>query len=112
MTNATRKAFVEVLVDPTPALPLGCCLRYKAESAVRLVRHVRYEPDDGVEGVWAVCGVSAQGETASAQAVQVEDSGAGTSWLIWGGAAGLRLTRAGVAIAETHLLLALDQLVD
>ena len=105
-----HKPLIDVLVEPNPALPHGISLRYKAESAVRPATHVLYEPDDGPDGLWQVVGVDARGQDVPARAVQVEDSGAGTSWLIWGGAWGLRLRQDGMEVPETHLLLALDQL--
>ncbi len=105
------KTFVDILVDPHPALPDGVTLRYKAESPVRQVLRVCYEPDEGPDGVWEIVGVDADGSARVARAVQVEDSGAGTSWLIWGGTHGLRLRLGVQEVAETHLLLALDQIV-
>ncbi len=112
MAGPSLKPFVEILVEPHDALPDGCALRYKAESAVRQVARVRYEPDDGPDAVWQVAGQDAGGRMTTARAVQVEDSGAGTSWLIWGDAFGLRLRHGDTVVAETHLLLALDQIVD
>jgi hypothetical protein len=110
--HLSHKPVIDVLVEPHPALSDGVTLRYKAESAMRTVTQVQYEPDDGPEGVWQVVGVDARGQDVPAHAVQVEDSGAGTSWLIWGDARGLRLRLNGLEVPETHLLLALDQLAD
>ena len=112
MSQDSRKTFLSIVVEPHPALPDGLTLRYKAESPQRSVERVLYEPDDGPDGVWEIFGVDAAGRHTAAQAVQIEDSGAGTSWLIWGDTHGLRLAHDGLEVAETHLLLALDQIVD
>ena len=111
-TSGMTKPTIAIYVDPHPELPDGCSLHFKAESPQRPVSHVLFEPDQGPDGTWFVTGLDAAGHDVPAHAVQVEDSGAGTSWLLWGDARGLRLRLDGHEIAETHLLLALDQLID
>ena len=92
--------FIEVLVEDTPACP-GCAMRWKAETAPRMVRSLRYE-----EVPCEVTGMSQEGPV-PAQAVTVEDSGGGTATLVWGGDLGLRLrpVGGGAEIAEPYLLL-------
>ena len=110
---------ISVLVDPHAAIPDGVCLRYKAETSPRLVAAVSYAPDDGPDGWWDVGAAHADGTVDIASdsgdalgarvggvwGVEVEDSGAGTSVLIWGGEHGLRLRLGALEVAETHLLL-------
>lgn len=108
----TTKQMVQILVEPHAELPDGITLRYKAESPLRTVKRVHFEPDDGPQGVWLVEGLDERGQRHPAHAVQVEDSGAGTSWLIWGDAHGLRLRLGDQEVAETHLLLGLEELVE
>ena len=105
--------FIDIIVDSHPELPEGLCLRWKADGEPVPVRALLFEPDDGPDGVWTVVGVGPDGESA-AQAVTVNDSSAGISTLVWGGAHGLllRLTTDPTVLArEPYLLLAPDQIV-
>jgi hypothetical protein len=92
--------FIDVFVDPNPNAPEGCGLRFKATDAPRPVARVR------LEGRWCrVVGWSRAGECAAQQAV-VEDSGAGSAVLIFGGDFGIRLfPDGGEPFGESHLLL-------
>lgn len=104
MTSPT-KPMLSILVESHPALPDGICLRYKAETQPRPILAVHYAPEDGPEGWWDATAAHASGEVTSAWGAEVEDSGAGTSLLVWGGDHGLRLHLGGQNVAETHLLL-------
>ena len=87
------KSFVDVLVEPNPNWPEGSALRFKAEDAPRVVRRVRWYDDREVAFVCRVSGWSSAGggSPVEARGVTIEDSGAGTAVMIWGGDWGLRL---------------------
>ena len=106
--------FLDVLVDPHPALPDGCCMRWKLAGEPRPVTRVRWEPDDAPAGVFRVHGLSDREAVIPALAVLVEDSSAGTSLLVYGGAHGLRLVgeEDGAAVAELYLLVAPDEVLE
>jgi hypothetical protein len=99
--------YIDVTVEEHEAIPDGCELRFHAVGEPRPVTWVRYEPMVGPDGDYEV--TAADG---SAWAVPVDDSSAGTSLLIYGGARGLRLrdraTPGAAEIAEPYLLLAAD----
>lgn len=101
-------AFVDVEVLPQPALPEGLLLRFKtAPGAVpRPVVHVEDAPDDGPDETCRVEGRDAADAPCPAWAVAVEDSAAGTSLLVYGGARGLSLAPLSGAPARfaSHLL--------
>src|SRR5262245_17138331 len=104
--------YIDVVVEEQDELPEGCELRFHAVGETRPVKRVRYEPRTGPEGEYEV---SAAGG-APAMAAPVDDSGAGTSMLVWGDARGIRLRRvdgdaAEALIAEPYLLLADDAIV-
>lgn len=105
--------FLSIAVDPHPDLPGGCSQRFKAQGDTRPVHRVRYEPDEGPEGIWQVFACDPHGLHA-ANATVVDDSSAGLSVLIWGGTLGLRLRHAesGRVLAEPYLLLAPEELID
>ena len=105
--------YIDIYVDPHDAIPDGASLRYKAENEPCTVCRVRYESDDGDDGVWTVVSRSDDGLESAAHWVTVEDSGAGTSALVFGGDHGLRLRReeAGVEVAEAYLLLDPDDVL-
>jgi len=97
---------IEVYVEPSDHIPDGASLRYRAAGPARTVAAVRYESDDGDQGVWDV---DSPGSDAPVRAVQVHDSSSGVSWLVWGGSGGLRLRLrggAGVVVHEPFVLLA------
>jgi hypothetical protein len=104
--------FIEVLVDDNDACA-GCAVRYKAEDAPRPVKTVRWYGDDDRGIVCDVVGWSPQGPV-PALACTVEDSGAGTAILVWGGEHGLRLTPrdGGASFGESHLRLAPDDILE
>ena len=107
--------YVDVVVEEHDELPDGCELRFHAVGEPREVRRVRYEPLVGPEGEFAVMAVDGTGAEVPARVVPVDDSGAGTSLLVYGGARGLRLRRAGgagEAVAEPYLLLSDDSILD
>lgn len=63
---------------------------FSTSGPVREVKCV-YLDRPGTEAAWCdVAGVNEDRAFSPAQAVQVEDSGAGTAWLVFGGAWGLR----------------------
>lgn len=107
-------AFVTVHVEEHEALPDGCSQRFRATGEARVVHHVAYGPEDGDAGTWAVIGQRADGTTTPALARPVDDSSAGTSFLVVGGDHGLRLTSiaTGQVIAEASLLLAPVAILD
>ena|SRR5215471_10185900 len=108
--------YVDVVVEEHDEIPDGCELRFHAVGEVRPVRRLRYEPLIGPEGEFEVTSVNEAGAEGPAHAVPVDDSGAGTSLLVYGGARGLRLRRvapaAGPAVAEPYLLLADDAVIE
>jgi hypothetical protein len=118
-------AFITVIVEEHEDLPEGCCMRFKAVGSPRLVRRLRLElggprqdENDDSPHEWIVEACGEHGELGPAHGVIVEDSSAGSSTLIYGGARGLRLRPAegqrgggdggsdGNAIAEPYLLVA------
>jgi hypothetical protein len=107
--------YVDVVVEEHDELPDGCELRFHAVGEPRPVRRLRYEPLVGPDGEFDVTAVDATGAEGPALVVPVDDSGAGTSLLVYGGARGLRLRRADAhtepAVAEPYLLLADDAIV-
>ena len=73
-----------------------------------------YEPLEGAAGEFSVVAAGANGGDGPAHMAPVDDSGAGTSILIFGDARGLRLRRAdgtGAVVAEPYLLLAEEAVV-
>jgi hypothetical protein len=103
--------FVTVLVEEHESLPEGCCMRFKIVDEPRPVRLVRHEPEGSTAAsVFLVEAPRPDGAAETAWAATVEDSGAGTSVLVYGGSLGLRLRPrdGGEAIAEAYLLLAPD----
>jgi hypothetical protein len=56
----------------------------------KTVAHVRLSGPAVSPAWWSVTGVDEGGTFSPAQAVQIEDSGAGNAWLIFGGLWGLR----------------------
>jgi hypothetical protein len=114
MLNEIDSGFVEVYVEPHDEIPDGASMRYKAESKPERIHRVNYESDDGEEGVWAIQSPDLEGRDAGVYQVIVEDSGAGTSALIFGDEYGLRLKHedTGTVVAEAYLLLDPDDVVD
>jgi hypothetical protein len=107
--------YIDVVVEEHDAVPEGCELRFHAVGERRSVRRIRYEPLIGPEGEF--CVTAADGSPALG--APVDDSGAGTSMLIYGDARGLRLRRvaagapdAAEAVAEPYLLLSEDSILD
>lgn len=113
MLQEMDSGYVEVYVEPHDELPDGASLRYKAESAPERIYKVRYESDEGEEGVWDVISPDRNGRDVGVYQVLVEDSGAGTSALIFGDEYGLRLRNedTGEELAEPYLLLDPDDIV-
>lgn len=99
---------VDVEVDEHEALPDGCFQRFSALAPPRPVSRIR---DGGVER--RVEGRDADDRPCLAQTAPVDDSGAGTTSLVWGGAHGLRvLDDAGEVVeAAPYLLLAAEAIV-
>jgi hypothetical protein len=116
--------FITVIVDEHEELPEGCCMRFKAVGSPRVVRRLRLELDEPARhddedspDEWTVESCGEHGELGPAHGVTVEDSSAGLSTLIYGGARGLRLRpahggRGGSAIAEPYLLVAESAVVE
>jgi hypothetical protein len=115
VTPPSAARFITVLVEEHPALPEGCCMRFKLVDEPRPVRAVRYESEAApdVED-WLVESAGANGAAGEAWTATVEDSGAGTCMLVYGSDHGLRLRprRGGPTVAEPYLLLAPDALMD
>jgi hypothetical protein len=105
--------FITVIVDEHEDLPEGCCMRFKAIGRSRIVRRVRLDADAPIDE-WTVEACGTSGEPSPAYGVTVEDSSAGSSVLVYGGARGLRLrpVRGGQVVAEPYLLLAERSVVD
>ena len=103
---------VAVQVEEHEALPDGCSLRFKAQDDGAPIARVTWESDDGVAGTWSVEAEALDGSRAPATAYRVDDSSAGTSLLIVGGARGLRLTLGTTRVAEPYLLLPLPNKAD
>ena len=103
--------YIDVVVEEQEGIPDGCELRFHAVGEPRPVKRVLYEPMTGPEGEFEVTAAGGQ----PALAAPVDDSGAGTSILIYGDARGVRLRRVGVdasePIAEPYLLLSADAIV-
>jgi hypothetical protein len=104
--------FVTVLVEEHDEIPDGCCMRFKLVDEPRAVRLVRYE-GSGSPSVWHVESREADGATGVAWAVTVEDSGAGTCMLLFGGARGLRLRQVdgSETLVEPYVLLSQESFV-
>jgi hypothetical protein len=103
--------YIDVVVEEQDGIPDGCELRFHAVGESRPVKRVHYEPLTGPEGEYEV--TTAGG--GPALAAPVDDSGAGTSILIYGDARGIRMQRVGgdatEPIAEPYLLLADDAIL-
>src|SRR5437764_9021644 len=103
--------YIDVVVEEQDGIPDGCELRFHAVGDSRQVKRVHYEPLTGPEGEYEVTAAGG----GPALAAPVDDSGAGTSILIYGDARGLRLRQvggdAGEPIAEPYLLLADDAIL-
>ncbi|WP_394848378.1 hypothetical protein LZC95_13055 [Pendulispora brunnea] len=100
--------FIHVEVEEHEALPDGCSMRFHGTGQPFTVERVRYESEDGREGIWLVHAAHADGTRGAAMGSTVEDSSAGSSTLVYGGAHGLRLVHedGGDEVAEPYLLLA------
>lgn len=101
--------FIDVSVEEHDAIPEGCELRFHALDGGRPVRTIRWETTASGDDLWIVEAVDATGARGQATATVVDDSSAGTSLLVHGGARGLRLRPADDATApevpEPYLLL-------
>ncbi len=107
--------FVTVLVEEHEELPEGCCMRFKLVDEPRAVRAVRYESVDSPSpAIWRVESREGDGSSGVAWAALVEDSGAGTCMLLYGGARGLRLRSADgqETLAEPYLLVSRESVVE
>jgi hypothetical protein len=106
--------YIDVVVEEHDDLPEGCELRFHAVGEARVVERVLYQPLEGAEAEFLVVAAGADGSETPARLAPVDDSGAGTSMLIFGGPRGLRLRRVdgtGEAVAEPYLLLAEEAVV-
>lgn len=105
--------FIDVVVESHSDLPSGCSVRFKAHGPTHDVHRVRFEPDDGPDGIWTTWACDGDG-LGPAHAAVVDDSSAGLSTLVWGGTHGLRLRLEGGTeeVAEPYLLLAAGEIVD
>jgi hypothetical protein len=98
---------IQINVDEHDAIPDGCSMLFEIVGPERPVTQVQYDPDDAPAGRWEVLAAHPGGKLTAASAVPVSDSGAGTSFLVYGGEWGLRLRRVGgdEERAEPYLLL-------
>jgi hypothetical protein len=64
-------------------------------GAKRIVERIEIDSLDGKKTWYEVMGMDENGGFIPAQAVRVDDSGAGSAWLIYGGLWGLRLRAVG-----------------
>jgi hypothetical protein len=106
--------YIDVVVEEHDALPEGCELRFHAVGEAQAVERVLYQPIDGDVAEFTVAGADADDRPVPARRAPVDDSGAGTSILVFGGPRGLRLRRAdgsGDVVAEPYLLLAEEAIV-
>jgi hypothetical protein len=108
------KRIIEIFVESSDELQEDCVMRFQSIGASRPVARIRYEPDDGPPGTWKVFGKQLDGTQTPALAAEVDDSGEGTSTLIYGGDSGVRLVNeeSGRTIAEPYLLLTSDAIVE
>ena len=105
----SERRIINLFIDPNPNCPEGCSQRFQAIGNPRPVRSILYSPGGGetiecdVEGWSSALG----GSACAARAVPVEDSGAGTSTLLYGGDWGVRLVPrdGGAPFGEPYLLL-------
>lgn len=107
--------FVTVLVEEHEELPDGCCMRFKLVEEPRAVHAVRYESAEGPSAaIWRVESREGDGSSGVAWAALVEDSGAGTCMLLYGGARGLRLRSVDglEVLAEPYLLMSRESVVE
>ncbi|HEU4403501.1 MAG TPA: hypothetical protein VFT43_15495 [Candidatus Polarisedimenticolia bacterium] len=106
---------VDIFIDPNPNCPDGCGQRFLAVGDPRPVTRLRYWSGAEISIDCDVTGWSSAGggTPCEAQAVTVEDSGAGVSTLVYGGDWGLRLMpRDGSApFGEPYLLVDDDSLI-
>jgi hypothetical protein len=102
-------AIVDVEVEEHDALPDGCFQRFHALAAPRPVQRFR---DEG--RARRVEGRDGEDRATAAWTAPVDDSGAGTTWLVWGGARGVRVFDEAGAMLEAapYLLLAADAIVE
>lgn len=108
--------YVDIFIEANPNCPEECCQRFTTSTPPRAVRGVQYwiRVD---RSTWCdVTGWSSQGggSPCPARAVTVEDSGAGSATLVYGGDWGLRLTPrdGGKPFGEPYLLLADESMLD
>ena|SRR5688572_774685 len=83
-----------LLVEDNPNCPSEERV-FSEQSSIRGVARLHLEVNGRVGQWYDVTGVEEGGQFVPAKAVQVEDSGAGIAWLIFGGAWGLRLRLCG-----------------
>jgi hypothetical protein len=90
----SRRAAVNVFIEPNPNCPEGCGSRFETAGDARPVTAVRYFIGAEESILCDVVGWSSLGggTPCAAWAAPVEDSGAGVSTLVYGGDWGLRLT--------------------
>lgn len=86
-----NRGTLELIVDAHDAVPEGCSRRFKTRGAALTVTRIYWESDDGDEGPFDVVGLTADDTEIAAQRVDIEDSSAGISVLVYGGDHGLRL---------------------
>jgi len=97
-------------VQDNDALPEGASMRFKALNKPHAVTRIRYQSDDGDEGIWEVFSPNIDQSQSPAWTCLTDDSGAGQSALVYGAELGLRLRQiegdnVGVVVAEAWILL-------
>ena len=84
---------VVVDVEPCANTSEETQLRFLASATPIAVRRIRWDAGDGVFATWDVAGVEADGSIVDALVCPVDDSGGGTSLLVFGGSGGIRVKR-------------------
>jgi hypothetical protein len=105
---------ITIEVEEHEALPDGCYMRFSAISDTQAVRRLDYETPSGEAAIVLVEGRDENDRPVPAWTALVDDSAAGQSMLVGGGAWGLRLRpeAGGEEWAEPYLLLSREAILE